>query len=168
MNNKRQFQFRLKSTHNYNSTKNPSTSESSNEAKNPALLVEFLSDSGEWQAQQPSLSTPGFRLYLLSLLLCQHFYLVANAEERMLPLRQVHGSFKVTTSNDWIIDTVAGEFELELELDLNITETAISSGYSNELKYIEERMKLCPVSKNLAPTVLKTIKLKLSPAAVQH
>jgi hypothetical protein len=43
------------------------------------------SEQEPWQPLEPSLRTPGFRLYLLSLLLCQHHYLVANASERHLP-----------------------------------------------------------------------------------
>jgi hypothetical protein len=46
---------------------------------------------------------PGFRIYLISLLLCQHFYLVANAREKAIPLQQVEADFLVTTSSDWIV-----------------------------------------------------------------
>ena len=45
---------------------------------------------------------PGFRIYLISLLLCQHFYLVANAREKAIPLQQVEADFFVTTSSDWM------------------------------------------------------------------
>ena len=65
----RTFQFRLRSSHSALATNTQS------------LVVEWLSDSGVWEPQVPTLTTPGFRLYLLSLLLCQHHYLVANATE---------------------------------------------------------------------------------------
>jgi hypothetical protein len=60
--------------------------------------VNALLDSGLWEPQQLCLATPGFRLYLIRLLLCQHFYLVANAREQHLPLLRVEAAFRVTTS----------------------------------------------------------------------
>lgn len=68
------FNFRLRSLHGIT---DPVSQE---------LTVEFLTPEGTWQPQLPTLSTPGFRLYLLSLLLCQHHYLVANAQEKGIPL----------------------------------------------------------------------------------
>ena len=62
--NERNFQFRLRSSHR------------APEYQTSNLVVEFLADSGLWEPQQLSITMPGFRLYLISLLLCQHFYLV--------------------------------------------------------------------------------------------
>ena len=45
-------------------------------------MVEFLNDSGLWEAQQLSFTLPGFRIDLISLLLCQHVDRVANAHEK--------------------------------------------------------------------------------------
>jgi hypothetical protein len=50
------------------------------------LVVEFLTDAGEWQPQELSLTMPGVRLYLISLLLCQHIPLIATAREKGIPL----------------------------------------------------------------------------------
>ena len=94
----RTFHFRLRSIH-----RPPERSTSD-------LVVEFLSDTGLWEPQQLSLTMPGFRIYLISLLLCQHFYLVANAREKAIATMQ-------------------------------------------------ERMKLCPISRNLPDHVSKTISL---------
>ncbi len=58
---------------------------------------------------------PGFRIYLISLLLCQHFYLVANAREKAIPLQQVEADFLVTTSSDWIVAGVEGDFRIRLD-----------------------------------------------------
>jgi hypothetical protein len=71
----RTFQFRLRSSH-------PAPDRATQD-----LVVEFLGDSGAWELQQLSLTMPGFRIYLISLLLCQHFYLVANAREKAIPLQ---------------------------------------------------------------------------------
>ena len=86
----RNFQFRLRSSH-------PAPDRATQD-----LVVEFLGDSGAWEPQQLSLTMPGFRIYLISLLLCQHFYLVANAREKAIPLQQVEADFFVTTSSDWM------------------------------------------------------------------
>jgi hypothetical protein len=66
----RTFQFRLFSSH------------AAPDRVTASLVVEFLAESGEWQPQTPSLTTPRFRLYRLSLLLCQYYCLVANAQEQ--------------------------------------------------------------------------------------
>jgi hypothetical protein len=144
----RTFQFRLRSSH---SAPNHATS---------SLVVEFLAESGEWQPQNPSLATPGFRLYLLSLLLCQHHYLVANAQERGIPLRQVEGSFTVITSADWILEKLEGDFRIMLDPDASSEERA--RGDADAIRYIRERMNLCPVSRNLPATVQKTMALHLN------
>ena len=133
----RTFRFRLRSSH-----RPP-------ERSTTDLVVEFLSDSGLWEPQQLSLSMPGFRIYLISLLLCQHVYLVANAREKGIALQQVQADFKVTTSTDWIIDHVDGDFRIRLDQDASANEEAIA--------YMQERMKLCPISKNLPDSVGKTI-----------
>lgn len=143
----RTFQFRLRSSH------------SAPERHTQSLVVELLSDSGEWQPQIPSLTTPGFRLYLLSLLLCQHHYLVANAQERAIPLQQVKGSFSVITSADWILEQVSGDFRIQLDPTASPDERARAD--AGAISYIKERMKLCPVSRNLPATVEKTMALHL-------
>lgn len=79
------------------------------------LMVEFLNDQNVWEPQQLSLTMPGFRLYLIALLLCQHFYLVANAREKQIPLQQVKADVVVTTSSDWILASVEGDFRIRLD-----------------------------------------------------
>ncbi|MCT0202025.1 hypothetical protein [Synechococcus sp. CS-603] len=146
----RTFEFRLCSSH---GAADPASDE---------LLVEFHADSGDWQAQHPSLSTPGFRLYLLSLLLCQHFYLVANAQERAIPLQRVEGTFTVITSSDWILEQVNGHFRLTLDPGAPAEELARADDVA--IAFISRRMKLCPVSRNLPAAVEKAISLELAEA----
>ena len=143
----RTFQFRLRSSH------------AAPDRATGSLVVEFLAESGEWQPQNPSLTTPGFRLYLLSLLLCQHHYLVANAQERGIPLQRVEGSFTVITSADWILERVEGDFRMIL--DPGASSEGQGRADSESIAYIKERMKLCPVSRNLPATVQKSITLHL-------
>jgi hypothetical protein len=146
--NPRTFQFRLRSSHD------------APDRATGDLVVEFLAESGGWQPQTPSLTTPGFRLYLLSLLLCQHHYLVANARERGIPLQQVEGSFTVITSADWILEQVTGDFLLQLDPGASSEERARAD--AEAIAYIKERMKLCPVSRNLPTSVAKRIELSLA------
>jgi hypothetical protein len=108
----------------------------------------------------PSLTTPGFRLYLLSLLLCQHHYLVANAQECHLPLQQVEGSFTVITSSDWILEQVRGDFRIHFDPSASPQEH--SRADADAIGYITERMKLCPVSRNLSTSVQKSIDLRMA------
>ena len=133
----RTFHFRLRSSHR------------APERSTTDLVVEFLTESGLWEPQQLSLTMPGFRIYLISLLLCQHFYLVANAREKAIPLLEVQADFSVSTSSDWIIASVEGDFRIRLDHDTSASSEAIA--------YMQERMKLCPISKNLPESVSKTI-----------
>ncbi|MCT0206391.1 hypothetical protein [Synechococcus sp. CS-1332] len=134
------FQFRLQSRHG---------------AAGDALSVDFRNgDQEPWQPLEPSLRTPGFRLYLLSLLLCQHHYLVANAVERQLPLATVDGVLSVTASADWMIEAVNGTFQVRLEA-ADGAATPELDGPSRA--FLERRMKVCPVSRNLPGTVSKSI-----------
>ena len=139
----RTFRFRLRSSHR------------APERATQDLVVEFLSDSGLWEPQQLSLSMPGFRIYLISLLLCQHFYLVANAREQGIALQEVQADFNVTTSSEWIIASVEGDFRIRLDPAADPAEQPLAS--SEVMAFMEERMKLCPISKNLPESVSKTI-----------
>jgi hypothetical protein len=138
-----QFHFRLRSRH------------GGADHATEALAVDFRNDEGaEWQGLEPTLQTPGFRLYLLSLLLCQHHYLVANAQERGLPLAAVDGDLTVTTSSSWMIEAVSGTFRVTLEETGGAAAAPLSP---DTMAFLERRMKVCPVSRNLPETVSKRI-----------
>lgn len=134
------FQFQLQSRHG---------------AGGDSLSVAFRNGEQEpWQPLEPSLRTPGFRLFLLSLLLCQHHYLVANALERHLPLAAVDGVLSVTASADWMVEAVDGTFQVRLE-GADGAATPVLDEPSRA--FLERRMKVCPVSRNLPGTVTKSI-----------
>ena len=119
------------------------------------LVLELLKASGVWEAQQPSLTMPGFRLYLISLLLCQHFHLVAHALERHIPLQQVEADLVVTTSRDWLVSAVEGDFRIRLDASASPGERQLVD--AGVIASIQERMLLCPVSRNLPDGVHKRI-----------
>ncbi|MBM5823639.1 MAG: hypothetical protein FJ082_14645 [Cyanobacteria bacterium K_Offshore_surface_m2_011] len=134
------FQFRLQSRHG---------------AAGDSLSVDFRNGALEpWQPLQPSLQTPGFRLFLLSLLLCQHHYLVANALERHLPLAAVDGVLSVTASADWMVEAVDGTFQVRLEATDGAPTPVLDEP---SCAFLERRMTVCPVSRNLPGTVTKSI-----------
>ena len=139
----RTFQFRLHSSH---SAPNRSTE---------GLVVEFLNDQRLWEPQQLSPTMPGFRLYLISLLLCQHFHLVTEALERHIPLQQVEADFVVTTSRDWLVSAVEGDFRIRLDVSASPEERQLVD--AGVIASIQERMLLCPVSRNLPDGVHKRI-----------
>ena len=145
--NERRFHFRLQSRH-------PAPDRASTD-----LRVALLDENGVWQLQTPGLDTPGFRLFLLSLLLCQHFYLVANAHERGLPLLRVEGEFTVTTGADWILQRLDGTFLLRLDPAAPAAERQRAD--AEAIAFIAERMKLCPVSRNLPATVAKAVAVRV-------
>jgi hypothetical protein len=91
------------------------------------------------------------------LLLCQHFYLVANAREKQIPLQQVEADFVVTTSSDWILASVEGDFRIHLDGNASLEERQLAD--AEAIAYVQERMKLCPISRNLADDVRKHIEL---------
>jgi hypothetical protein len=143
----RVFQFRLRSSHH------------APDRQSEDLRVEFLTEAGAWQPQELSLTMPGFRLYLISLLLCQHVYLVANAREKGIPLQAVDADFRVTTSSDWILSQVEGDFRLGL--DPAPADQERGGVDAEALAYLQERMTLCPISRNLPGGVHKRIDLTL-------
>ena len=141
----RTFQLRLHSRH------TPPERQTTN------LVVDYRNEQGSWEPQQLSLTLPGFRLYLISLLLCQHFYLVANALERQIPLHAVEADVVVTTSHDWIVTAVEGEFRIQLDPSASPQQHQLVDG--GVIASILERMKLCPVSRNLPAGAEKRIDL---------
>lgn len=143
----RRFDFRLRSHH-------PGPDRISTDP-----TVELRGADGTWEPQQVNVTTPGFRLYLLSLLLCQHFYLVANAREKAIPLDQVEAEFMVTTRPDWILTAVEGDFRIRL--DAAAEEEERKRADAGTIAWIGERMKLCPVSRNLPEGVRKHIGIRL-------
>jgi hypothetical protein len=143
--NQRSFHFHLTSSH--PAPDRPTTD----------LVVEFLTDAGTWEPQQLSVTMPGFRIYLISLLLCQHVYLVANAREKHIPLQKVEADFMVTTSIDLIVEDIEGDFRVRLDAEASAQERGRAD--ADAIAYLQQRMKLCPVSRNLSEGVRKRIDL---------
>jgi hypothetical protein len=72
--------------------------------------------------------------------------------------QEVQADFNVTTSSEWIIASVEGEFRIRLDPAAEPAEQPVAS--REGMAFMEERMKLCPISKNLPESVGKTINVK--------
>lgn len=132
------------------------------------MAVQWLNPEGHWEPQELSLTMPGFRIYLISLLLCQHLYLVANARERDLHLERVTARFTVVASEDWRLRSVSGDFAIQLEGGQLHTGQREATGTADpgtcsedDLAAIAARMQACPVSRNLPSAVQKRTTLRV-------
>ncbi len=102
------------------------------------LSLEFELD-GEWQAVAIGTAMPPFRAFVCAALMCQHAYLRMNASERDLVVREARGEFWMKTA-DWFVTEVTARFQLSIEGEYPSTD---------DLAFISERMRDCPISRNL-------------------
>ena len=69
----------------------------------------------------------------------------------------------VTSSQDWLLEEVETEFRLLLDPAAKVTERERVDGEA--IASIQERMKLCPVSRNLPDAANKRITVTVATAA---
>ena len=125
--NDRHFHLRLKST--YSNDKN----------EIDELAVECLNDN-EWETPDLSIYSPGFLLFINGLFSCQHLYMRTNSAERNLVLESATGEMKIIAGEFWNIKDATVTFQAKLKS---------GSPTEDDINYITERMKHCPVSSNL-------------------
>jgi hypothetical protein len=118
-------------------------------------VVEGLNDAGLWELQQGDLSTPPFRLSLISLLLCLRYPLVREARDRQIPLRELRATLSVEVSRDWDIERWSAAFSLLLDeaADGSVRQRTDAAA----LAAMRTRMERSPVVRNLSPTIQKRI-----------
>ena len=115
----------------------------SSENKVSVLDVEVFTESG-WQPLELSETTPGFLIFVYSILTCQHTYMRANGSENGLIFDSAEGDLKLQAAEDWRLESVDVAFNVKLK----------SGAVSDEkTSLIIERMKQCPVSLNLPADV---------------
>ena len=107
------------------------------------LNVEALIDN-VWTALDLDTRTPGFLVYVYSILTCQHTFLRTNATELNLTLTYSQGSILVETSEDWIMEKVIVQFDVTL---------ADGDASEDDIDHIVASMNQCPVSKNLPQNI---------------
>ena len=119
------------------------------------LVLERLSDAGLWEVQQGDLSTPPFRLSLISLLLCLRYHLVSEARDRQIPLRELHASLSVKVTQEWDIEGWSAAFSLLPDGGADGPERQRAD--AEALAAMRTRMERSPVARNLSPTMRKRI-----------
>ena len=125
------------------------------------LRLERQDETGAWEELQPSLATPGFRLYLSSMLICLHYHLVSEAREQGLALREVRGDFSATTAEDWTLEEVSAEFRLVLDPGTSPSEDATALGEAGLIERMRARLLGCPVLRNLEASCRRSLSLQL-------
>ncbi len=119
-----------------------------------APVVERLSDTGVWEVQQSDLSTPPFRLSLISLLLCLRYHVVSEARDRQIPLRELRATLSVEVTQEWDIERWSAAFSLLLD---EAADGECQRADAAALAAVRTRMERSPVVRNLSPTVQKRI-----------
>jgi hypothetical protein len=143
----RTFQFRLRSSH------------GGPDLTSQSVELERLCEEGDWLPQNPSLSTPPFRLHLIALLLCLHLHLISEARERQIPLQQVLADLSVTVSNSWDLEAVVASFQLRL--DPGASPDARARASEQAIGAMRERMQHSPVPRNRPAAVPMTLNIAL-------
>jgi uncharacterized OsmC-like protein len=103
------------------------------------IEVEVLAD-GQWEPLDLNVHTPGFLLFVYTILTCQHRYLRTNCAEMGLRLESAGGSIDLLASEDWCIRKMHIRFDVRLKSGVPTRD---------DLDYIVARMEQCPVSNNL-------------------
>ena len=103
------------------------------------LHVEHLIEN-DWKILDLNTLSPGFDIFIYSILTCQHMYFRLNAAERNLILDSSEGFITVGTDSHRFIDTLHVNFK-------GILKSGDPS--DDNIAYIKKRMTLCPVSTNL-------------------
>ncbi len=110
------------------------------------LNVELLTAEG-WEPFELNVHTLGFLIFVYSAFSCQHLYLYKNAAERSLALASLAGSIRLTAGEDWMVH----------DIEVGFTGTLCAGeATADDIAFIIERMKNCPVSRNLTQAAKHT------------
>jgi hypothetical protein len=99
-----------------------------------------LEVDGEWQPVSLAATSPPFRAFVCTALMCQHAYLRMNATERGLLLLEARGELWMKTA-EWFVFDITAHFELTLRR---------GQASAEDLAFISTRMRDCPVSRNFS------------------
>ena len=99
-----------------------------------------IHENEQWQPLKLDATTPGFVVFVSSIFTCQHLFLRTNSFERGLQLASASGEIRVQADSDWLLERVEVIFDATL---------ARGTAGREDVEYIIERMKQCPVSRNL-------------------
>jgi uncharacterized OsmC-like protein len=103
------------------------------------LKVEICADD-EWQVFDLNARSPGFSIFVYAVFNCQHTHMRLNCAERGLMLESATGAIDVEAGEDWFVRKLHIHFDARLKS---------GSPVDDDVRYIIERMRQCPVSVNL-------------------
>jgi organic hydroperoxide reductase OsmC/OhrA len=101
--------------------------------------VEFFKE-GEWADFDLDTGTAGFLVFVYAVLACQQMHLRLGCKDRGLQLAAAAGDIEIATTADWIISRLRVNFSA-------VVDTGEAS--EDDVATVIQRMKNCPVSKNL-------------------
>ena len=117
------------------------------ESNDPVQLDLEIETSRGWEPVSLSTSTAPFRAFVCTDLMCQHAYLRMNASERGLVVTEARGELWMKTE-DWYVRELTARFTVTVEA---------GEPSSDDQDFISERMRNCPISRNLASAEKQTI-----------
>lgn len=103
------------------------------------LQVKVFEDE-EWQAFDLNTGSPGFLVFVYAVLSCQQMHMRLGCAGRGLNLDSASGEIEVVTTEDWVITRLQVDFSARLKA---------GTASAEDLATIIQRMKNCPVSRNL-------------------
>ena len=114
-----------------------------------------LFKEGAWTDFDLDTETAGFLIFVYAVLACQQMHLRLGCKDRGLQLASAAGDIEIATTEDWHISRLHVNFS-----------ALLSSGEEseNDVETVIQRMKNCPVSKNLtfSPQAETTLEIRLS------
>ena len=103
-----------------------------------SLGVEVFGSDG-WEPFELGTGTAGFLIFVYAVFNCQHMYMRLNCAERGLLLASANGTLDIRANADWVVQQMHIGFTGKLKS---------GTPAQNDLDYIVDRMKHCPVSMN--------------------
>lgn len=103
------------------------------------LQVKVFEDE-EWQAFDLNAGSPGFLVFVYAVLSCQQMHMRLGCVGRGLNLDSASGEIEVVTTEDWVITRLQVDFSARLKA---------GTASAEDVATIIQRMKNCPVSRNL-------------------
>ncbi len=102
------------------------------------LEVEIEAD-GQWRPFVLNEVTPGFEVFVYSMLSCQHTYFRLNCAENDLLLERAEGDILMGADIDWNLELI------QVEIRASLVRGQVNADL---VDYIVGRMGQCPVSRN--------------------
>lgn len=118
-----------------------------------SMQVSSLGDDAVWKPLEINNASPGFLVFVYSLLTCQHLYMYTNAAERGLELAASEGEMVLEATEGWMLANLRVMFTATLRTGEPTAE---------KVEEIRQRMNQCPVSRNIHPSGVHETELRFA------